>query len=86
MYCDVSLIRNELFGPNIADICDFKVVNEMQYSIPNPFDCLFEFLPVTFENQYFCIANTSIHCMLLEFPFRMGEVKNSGEELHSILA
>jgi hypothetical protein len=88
MYCDVTNIRNELFSPDISSLCSFRVVNEMTYRITNPFECMFEFVPVTFENQYFCIANASVHCQLLEFPFRLDSYHTNveGEDIHEILA
>lgn len=62
---------------------DFKCVSVQKYRIKKLCDGIYEYVPVTFDEQHFCVALCTIHSCLLDFKFRSRQLKpfNKGEFL-----
>ncbi|CDW80262.1 serine [Stylonychia lemnae] len=54
---------------------EFKCVSVQKFKIRKLCDGIFDYVPVTFDEQHFCIALCTIHSSLLDFRFRSRELK-----------
>lgn len=54
---------------------DFKCVSVQKFRIKRLSEGIFEYIPVTFDEQHFCVALCTIHSSLLDFRFRSRELK-----------
>lgn len=82
-YMEVELMFSDLLnqgGPdkfqlqsNLKEIegnAEFKCVAVQKFRIRRLSDGIFEYIPVIFDEQHFCITLCTIHSSLLDFRFR----------------
>ena len=64
---------------NLKDIegnVEFKCVSVQKYKLKKLCDGIFEYIPVTFDEQHFCVALCTVHSSLLDFRFRARPLKS----------
>lgn len=54
---------------------EFKCVSVQKFKIKKLCDGVFEYMPVVFDEQHFCVALCTIHSSLLDFRFRARVLK-----------
>ena len=54
---------------------EFKCVSVQKFKIRKLCEGIFEYIPVTFDEQHFCVALCTIHSSILDFRFRSRELK-----------
>lgn len=37
-------------------------------------DGIYEYIPITFDDQHYCIVNTTVHSILMDFRFRSAKL------------
>lgn len=87
-YMEVELMFSDLLnqgGPekfqqqsNLKEIegnAEFKCVAVQKFRIRRLQDGIFEYIPVVFDEQHFCVVLTTIHSSLLDFRFRSRAMK-----------
>ena len=60
---------------------DFKSVSLKKYQLKQIADNIFEYVPVVFEEQHFCISLCTIHSTLLDYVVKAPSFKHVGEFL-----
>jgi len=61
----------------------FKSVSKQKFKIQRLAQGIAEFVPVTFDDQYYSIANLTVQSILLDFRFRMRTFKSLKSEITS---
>ena len=61
--------------------CEFKSVSTRKYNLRRLSDGIFEYVPVVFEEQHFCISLCTIHSSLLNFQFRVKPLRFYNKEV-----
>ena len=87
-FMEVELMFSDLLnqgGPekfqqqsNLKEIegnAEFKCVSVQKYRIRKLSEGIFEYVPVVFDEQHFCIALCTVHSSLLDFRFRARPLK-----------
>jgi hypothetical protein len=59
---------------------ELKVVSTQKYKISNLAKGVFSYIPILFDENHFCIANTMLHSVLLDFRFRKTALKLAKSE------
>jgi len=54
---------------------EFKCVSVQKFKIKKLCDGVFEYIPVVFDEQHFCVALSTFHSSLLDFRFRSRPLK-----------
>ncbi len=60
---------------------DFKSVSLKKYQLKQISDSIFEYIPVVFEEQHFCISLCTIHSTLIDYIVKGPQFKTVGEFL-----
>lgn len=55
---------------DIEDKVEFKSVAFQKFMVRNVCDGVYEYIPITFDEQHFCIALCTVHSLLMDFRFR----------------
>jgi len=89
-YMEVELMFSDLLsqgGPekfqqpsNLRDIeqssVDFRCVSVQKFRIRKLSEGIFEYVPVVFDEQHFCLALCTLHSSILDFRFRPRPLKS----------
>jgi hypothetical protein len=59
----------------IEGIAEFKCVAVQKFRIRRLQEGIFEYIPVVFDEQHFCVVLATIHSSLLDFRFRSRPLK-----------
>lgn len=54
----------------VEEKVEFKSVAFQKFLLRNICDGIFEFIPVTFDEQHFCVGLCTVHSVLMDFRFR----------------
>jgi hypothetical protein len=49
---------------------EFKSVAFQKFMLRNVCDGIHEFIPITFDEAHFCVTQTTIHSLLMDYRFR----------------
>lgn len=55
---------------------DFRCVSVQKFRIRKLSEGIFEYVPVVFDEQHFCLALCTLHSSLLDFRFRPRPLKS----------
>ena len=66
--------------PNV----EFKSVSTRKYNLRRLSDGIFEYVPVVFEEQHFCVSLCTVHSSLLNFQFRVKPLRHYTKEVQEI--
>mmetsp|Transcript_23201 Transcript_23201/g.22712 ORF Transcript_23201/g.22712 Transcript_23201/m.22712 type:complete len:136 (-) Transcript_23201:361-768(-) len=64
---------------------NFKSVSMQKFKIQRLPQGMSEFVPITFEDQYFSVLNCYVQSVLLDFRFRLVSFKNVQSEISSLI-
>ena len=64
--------------------CEFKSVSTRKYNLRRLSDGIFEYVPVVFEEQHFCVSLCTVHSSLLNFQFRVKPLRHYTKEVTTI--
>lgn len=60
---------------------DFKSVSLKKYQLKQISDSIFEYVPIVFEEQHFCISLCTIHTTLMDYVVKGPQFKIVGDYL-----
>jgi hypothetical protein len=55
---------------DIEEKVEFKSVAFQKFMLRNVCDGIYEYVPITFDEQHYCVTLATIHSVLIDFRFR----------------
>lgn len=59
----------------IEEKVEFKSIAFQKYMMRNVCDGIYEYVPITFDEQHFCVTQCTVHSILLDFRFRASKLQ-----------
>lgn len=72
MFSDLGgTLTSESVQEEMSKKPEFSVVSMASFTLTAPTNGLHEYVPILFDESHFCVANSTVHCSLVDFRYRI---------------